>query len=389
MTNTQSVPALALRMFLPLTVLAATLDAQPARGQVQLLVQRASEITDIEARALLASHGADEDASIPQIRTHVIRVPEEAAERVQRALLRSGKFEVVEADGVATAEAMPNDTYIPSSWHLYKIDAPGAWLTTAGSSAVTIAVLDSGVDGLHPDLKANMVAGYNFVASNTNTSDVQGHGTKVAGAAAAVGNNLMGVAGIAFRSRIMPLVVMNSSGYAMYSNMAKAMIHAADRGVRVINISISGATSSSTLQNAVNYAWNRGAVVFAAAGNSNTSAATYPAACANVIAVGATDSNDVRASYSNYGSWIDITAPGNGIYTTLRGGTYGTASGTSLATPVAAGVAALMVAVNPALTATQLSTRIRSSARDLGTAGFDNIYGAGRVDANRAVLSAR
>jgi subtilisin family serine protease len=181
---------------------------------------------------------------------------------------------------------------------------------------------------------------------------------------------------------------MNASSVAYYSSIAKGITYAADRGVRIINISITGTTSSSTLQSAVNYAWSKNAVVFAAAGNANTTAPGYPAACDKVIAVGATDSTDLRASYSNYGSWIDVVAPGTSILTTLRGGGYGTASGTSFASPITAGVGALMLSVRPDLTPTQLTDLIKGSARDLGTAGFDIQFGSGRLDANRAVVAA-
>ena len=186
----------------------------------------------------------------------------------------------------------------------------------------------------------------------------------------------------------MPLVALNASNYASYSNIARAITYAADRGVRVINVSITGTTASSTLQSAVNYAWNKGSVVIAAAGNSGSTAMGYPAACDKVIAVGSTESTDAKSSFSNYGTWIDVTAPGSGIYTTFRGGGYGAASGTSFASPITAGVAALMLSVKPALTATQLTELLRGSARDLGTAGFDVSFGAGRIDANQAVLAA-
>jgi hypothetical protein len=148
------------------------------------------------------------------------------------------------------------------------------------------------------------------VSLNANTSDLTGHGTKVAGAAAATTNNNAGVSGVAGLNPIMPVVVMNSNSYASYSNIARGITYAADRGVRIINISITGTTSSSTLQNAVNYAWNKNSVSFAAAGNANTTSPGYPAACDKVIGVGATDNNDARASFSNYGSWIDVVALG-------------------------------------------------------------------------------
>jgi thermitase len=376
--------------FLALLCAAASVAQERAGDFVKdtLLVQRREASSPSDSRKAFAAHGAAEASEIPQLRVHVLRVPEQAIEKVRAALLRSGQFEFVEREGVAAANAIPLDPMLPSQWHHYTIDMPGAWLNTMGSVNVPIAILDGGVDGTHPDLSSKMIPGYNFVALNTDTADLTGHGTKVAGSAAAATDNGLGVAGVAAKNPIMPIVVMNASSVAYYSSIAKGITYAADRGVRIINISITGTTSSSTLQSAVNYAWSKNAVVFAAAGNASTTAPGYPAACDKVIAVGATDSADLRASYSNYGSWIDIVAPGSNILTTLRGGGYGTTSGTSFASPITAGVGALMLSVRPDLTATQLTELIKSSAKDLGAAGFDIQFGSGRLDANRAVVAA-
>ena len=382
-----------MKVYLLLAVLCAGgAIAQERSGEFikdQLLVKRREGASPADARKAFATHGAREEAEIAQIRVHVLRLPEQAIERVRAALLKSGEFEFVERDGVAASQAMPVDPYLPSQWHLYKIDMPGAWLTTMGSANVPIAILDGGVDQNHPDLAAKVVPGYNFVSLNSDTSDLTGHGTKVAGAAAAAIDNNIGIASVAGLNPIMPVVVMNASSYASYSNIAKGITYAADRGVRIINISITGTTASSTLQSAVNYAWNKKSTVFAAAGNSNSTSPGYPEACDKVIGVGATDGNDLRASYSNYGAWIDVVAPGSGIYTTFRGGTYGNASGTSFASPITAAVGALMLSIRPDLTPDQLTSLLRSSSTDLGSAGFDSTFGAGRVDANRALQAAQ
>jgi hypothetical protein len=165
-------------------------------------------------------------------------------------------------------------------------------------------------------------------------------------------------------------------------------MYAADHGVRIANISIGGTSSSSTMQTAVDYAWNKGTVVFAAAGNYSSSTPIYPAGCTNVVAVGATDSNDNLASFSNYGSYIDLTAPGVGIVTTMAGGGYGGVSGTSFSSPIAAAIAALVLSRNPSLSAQQLVTLLEQNSDDLGAPGWDPIYGWGRVNASRAVVAA-
>jgi thermitase len=174
----------------------------------------------------------------------------------------------------------------------------------------------------------------------------------------------------------------------MYSDIANAIVYAADRRVRVINVSIGGSDPSSVLQSAINYAWGKGAVVFASAMNASTSTPYYPAACDLAIAVSATDSSDIQAGFSNYGTWIDLSAPGVSILTTSNGGGYGYWSGTSFSSPLTAGVAALALSVNPSLSASALVSILQRSAVDLGSPGFDQSFGWGRVNARAAVAEA-
>ncbi|WP_287125809.1 Ig-like domain-containing protein, partial [Desulfobacter sp.] len=222
----------------------------------------------------------------------------------------------------------------------------------------------------------------------TDTHDVLGHGTAVAGSAAAMTDNITGVAGVAGDSPIMPLVVLDANDSATYYDVARAINYAADQGVRIMNISIGGSSYSSTLQNAVNYAWNKGALILACAHNYSTDTPYYPAACANVVAVSATTSSDDFASFSNYGNWIDISAPGAYILTTTRGGGYGNWNGTSFSSPITAGVAALILSANPSLTNAQVVDILTQNADDLGSTGFDNYFGYGRVNALQSILAA-
>jgi hypothetical protein len=171
--------------------------------------------------------------------------------------------------------------------------------------------------------------------------------------------------------------------------MASAINYAVDHGVRIINMSITGSTVSSTLQSAVDYAWSKGAVIFAAAGNSGSTSPTYPAACNHVLAISATEPTDTLASFSNHGSWIKLSAPGDIILTTQMGGGYGNWWGTSMASPIAAGVGALALSANPSLTNAQLVTLLETNSDDLGTPGFDQFYGYGRVNAYKAVAAAK
>jgi thermitase len=325
----------------------------------------------------------------PQIAVSVLEVPEESSQAIMESLQRTGLFEYVERDQYARTAEFPNDPGFPSEWHLAKIQTPQAWNLTTGSPAVVVAVIDTGVFGTHPDLASNLVSGWNFVKSNSDTADLLGHGTAVAGVIAAAGNNGLGVAGVTWQSRIMPLVVVDENDLAAYSDIAAAIQYAADRNVHVINISIGGSLPSSTLQSAVDYAWNKGVLILASAMNNGASDPYYPAACNHVMAVSATDSNDHLASFSNYGAWIAISAPGSGILSTVVGGGYAYWFGTSFSSPIVAGVAALSLAVNPALTNAQLVTILEKSADNIGSTGYGFSFGWGRVNAFNAVSAAR
>src|ERR1035437_65645 len=360
----------------------------PAHVPGRVIVQeRTGADPDRVLRAFLMQ-GTMAMRRIPQLGHHVLQIPEERVDRAIQNLLDTGLFSFVERDGVATVAGVPNDAYFASQWHLATIQAPSAWNSSVGSAAQPIAIIDSGVDATHPDLSPRIMAGWNFLSGNTDTHDQMGHGSAVAGTLGAATNNLIGVAGVTWANPIMPLVVVDSTGYASYSNIASAITYAADHGARIVNISISGTSPSSALQSAVNYAWNKGTVVFAAAGNSSNSTLNYPAACDNVVAVSATDMNDTLASFSNYGSWIDLSAPGNNILTTVSGGGYGTWWGTSFASPIAAGVSALALAVRPSLSASALVSLLETNSDDLGVPGFDPSFGWGRVNAYKAVGAA-
>ena len=329
---------------------------------------------------------------IDGINVSVVELPEPAIEHAMDALMKSGGFSFIERDFIAHTSATPNDPDFASQWHLAKIQAITAWGLTEGSASVPIAIIDSGADANQPDLKPKLLPGWSFLTGTSNTSDTgcnTGHGTAVSGAAAAATNNLTGVAGVGWANPIMPLVVTSAGCFAYYSDMASAINYAVDHGVRIINISITGSTASSTLQSAVDYAWSKGAVIFAAAGNSGSSSPTYPAACNHVLAISATEPTDTLASFSNYGSWIDLSAPGDVILTTQMGGTYGNWWGTSLASPIAAAVGALALSANPSLTNAQLVTLLETNSDDLGSPGFDQFYGYGRVNAYKAVLAAK
>jgi thermitase len=354
----------------------------------RLLVQHLGNPGSTLAARVFAQQGATIRTRLDKLSVTVLEVPEASADAVMRSLRGNPLFRSVEYDYYAHPSAIPNDPSFGSEWHLQKIQAPAAWDVTTGSPGA-IAVIDSGVDATHPDLAGRLLSGWNFVAGNSNTQDVLGHGTAVAGTLAAATNNGLGVAGVTWQNPVLPLVAVDSNGYAAYSDIAAAIQYAADQGVRVISLSIGGSSPSDVLQSAVDYAWNKGAIVVASAMNNSSATPAYPAACNHAIAVSATDENDNLASFSDFGSWITLSAPGNNILTTTLGGGYGYWWGTSFSAPIVSGVAALALGANPSLSAPALVNLLEQNADDLGAPGFDSSFGWGRVNAFRTVSAAR
>jgi hypothetical protein len=376
-------------LFICICLLAqSTGDVPPDHVPGRLIVHHNGHPSDPSAALAFARHGARVRRQLEKLNASVIEVAPGTEETVMQSLRSNPLFREVELDHYARPAATPNDPSFSSQWHLAKIQAPAAWDITTGSST-PIAVLDSGVDTSHPDLAGRLMPGWNFVNNSSNVSDTTGHGTAVTGVIGALTNNGAGVSAGVWQNPILPLVVVDSSNYASYSNIAAAIQYATDHGARVISLSVGGSAASSILQNAVNYAWNAGAIVVAAAMNNSSSTPFYPAACTNAIAVSASDENDNLAGFSDYGSWITLAAPGTNIVTTTSGGGYGAWQGTSLSTPVVSSVAALALAANPSLTAQALVNLMEQNADDIGSPGYDTSFGWGRVNAYRTVLAAR
>lgn len=361
--------------------------AAPPSVAGQILVKPAKGTAEIDLHALLSFHGAVEVDNIRGLNVRIVRVPAKALEAVLAALSRNPNIEFAEPNFIAQANVTANDPYYGNEWHLAKIQTSSAWAVTTGAASTVIAVLDTGANYSHPDLQGKLLAGYDFVNGDSDPSDDNGHGTGVAGTAAAASNNSTGVTSIAWACPVMPLKVLDAAGSGSYSNIAKAINYAADNGARVINMSFGSTSSSSTLQNAVNYAWNKGVVLIAAAGNNGNNTAVYPAACKNVVAVSATNSNDTITSWSSYGSYVDVSAPGESILTTW-GSNYASVSGTSFSSPVTAATTVLMISIQPKLTNSQTVDLLQKNADDLGAAGYDVYYGYGRINASRAVYAA-
>lgn len=350
----------------------------------------------------------------------------------QRLAAQDDRILSIEPDLLLQAQATPNDPRYAEQWHYFEAKAglklPAAWDLSTGQGAV-VAVLDTGVRP-HADLADNLVAGYDFVSSTSMGNDGDGrdnnaidpgdgcngqrsswHGTHVAGTIAAVSNNSIGVAGVAWNARILPVRVLGCGG-GYTSDIADGILWAAGAPVagagtnpnpaRVLNLSLGGAGAcGSTSQNAINTARSLGATVVVAAGNSNQAVANFtPANCQGVVTVAAVGRGGARAPYSNFGPQVDLAAPGgnmnggaqHGILSTLNAGastpgadSYAFYQGTSMATPHVAGVAALMVARNPALTPDEVEALLKSAVRPFPVACGG--CGTGLADAAKAVRS--
>lgn len=384
---------------------ASALDDDVPYVPGRLLVQFAPGTPDEEKAAVHERLGAQVIGEIPELGIQILQVPEEATSMVF-AYQAEPSVSFAEPDYVARIAGWPdgpvlpadvltgigeglaqtpNDPHFPEMWNLAKIRAAAGWDITVGSPDVIIAVIDTGADASHPDLQGKLVPAYDFVNGDNDPADDQGHGTHVAGTAAAVTNNGIGIAGMSWEAKVMPVKALGASGAGAHSWIANGIVWATDHGAQVINMSLGGPYTSATMREAVDYAWNHGVVIVAAAGNGNTSNPTYPAAYENVIGVSATTQNDERAYFSNYGSYVSVASPGVAILSTIRGGAYQAWSGTSMASPHVAGLAALVRSIHPNWTNAQVREAIEDSATDLGTPGWDAIFGWGRIDVYAAL----
>jgi thermitase len=310
--------------------------------------------------------------------------------------------EYAEVDRPMHILATPNDPGFPQLYGLNNtgqtggsadadIDAPEGW-DLAGMGAfpatggVKVGIVDTGITQNHEDLVGKTVDCGQSVGGLVRSGaclDDNGHGTHVAGTIAAIANNGRGVTGVAFNSPLSICKALDAAGSGSTSDVASCITWEADRGAKVISMSLGGG-AATTLQNAVRYATSHDALVIAAAGNNGNATLNYPAAYAEVVSVAATDSRDAHASFSNANSDVEIAAPGVNIVSTYNNGGYATLSGTSMATPHVAGVAAVIRTRNPAFTVAQARSKLDASVDDKGPAGRDTQFGFGRVNLAKA-----
>lgn len=296
----------------------------------------------------------------------------------------------------ASVYEMSNDPALVQNlqWALTKVKAAGttdsAWNISHGKSSVKVAVLDTGIDLNHEDLRGKVTSFQNCTNSNT-ANDIYGHGTHVSGIISANTNNNLGVAGVGYNISLMNAKGLGDDGSGYYSWLANCLVWATDNGARVINMSLGGPADAQILSDAINYAWNKGVVLVAAAGNSGSNSPSYPAFYPHVLSVAATDQNDQKASFSNWGSWVKVAAPGVNIYSTLPGTpnafkqtTYGYGSGTSMATPFVSGLAGLLFSVGNPDNNTVLNLIVNNADKISGT-GSNWVFG--RINAYQSLLS--
>lgn len=266
-----------------------------------------------------------------------------------------------------------------------------AWGLQRGSAQVRVAVIDSGVSKTHPDLASKLDDGMNVTGGPLGDTDApfNTHGTHIAGIIGASTNNGQGVVGISWGSRIVPVKAANPIGFTSDVWLAEGLVWAADTDVDVAVLSFGLGAPSDVLADAVRYAYERGVVIVASAGNTGTRGVLYPAAYPEAIAVGATDNTDTLASFSSFGPEVELVAPGVNIFSTRHLAfdphTYGFESGTSMSTPIVAGIAALMRSADPDISVDEVRATLARTSRDFGQFGRDELYGFGRVNAHRAL----
>lgn len=356
---------------------------------------------DPEAAGILARATAGEPLTIvtttetadgPQFSTEVADSRKEALGLISEALAEPGTAVDVAHPVSIAGTRRSNDTYRPQQWALNKLSAEKTWRKSTGKGVV-VAVIDTGVRAGHPDLRGRVLKGRDFISSGNAGSDMNGHGTHIAGAIAATKNNRRGVAGLAPSAKILPVRVLDANGEGDTATVASGIVYAVNKGADVINLSLAAEQADWQMRAAVAYAVQRNVVVVAAVGNGGCGAPTsYPAAYPNVIGVGATDRYNRVAAYSQCGSYVDVVAPGSSIASTMTyrshpdlrcgyGSSYCRLSGTSMATPYAAASAALLISrTKGKMRASKVRRLMTAKASNIGPRGRDAASGHGLVN---------
>lgn len=339
--------------------------AEYAPGQVLVKFRAGMEQSSRGAHALV---GAQLMKTIPAIRWQVIRIPGYMsvpdAVRYYKGL---GTVEAAEPNYIYRRLFTPNDTRFAEQWGPKKVSLPAAWDLDRGRASTIIAILDTGVDYNHEDLVGKVIKGHDYADGDEDPMDPEGHGTHVAGIAAANTNNARGVAGAGFDSKILAIRVLGPGG-GTADWVAEGTLEAQQKGANIINLSLGGAAGAQVMEDAINLVWSRGVLVVAASGNNGVTDRFYPAAYEKAIAVASSAPDDSRSGFSNYGSdWVDVAAPGQSILSTFPGNNYGESDGTSMACPLASGVLGIMHSyAGPGVSNVDLRKALEESANRVG-----------------------
>ena len=345
--------------------------------------KNSSQLQTKAAKLKRYSSSAEDSPREISTRTYAVKTnPEDVDRTIEDIKNEEGQeIEYVEPDYQRQLYFTPNDPLFKDEWWLKKVEAEKAWDLSKGSPNVVVALIDTGVS-LHPDLAANVIGRYNFVGGGLD--DVLGHGTEIAGIVSAVTNNNLGIASIGYNVKIISLkVVAKKTGGASDSDIIKAINTAVEKKADIINMSLGGGKEGQALKEAIDYAWSKGVFIVASAGNTKSSKPTYPASYDHVFSVAATSEDDSKASFSTYGGWVDIAAPGVNILSTNNSGSYESHSGTSPAAPIVAGVAALIKSKFPSYTNAQIEKRLCDTADKIDKTG--QYWKCGRVNAFKAL----
>lgn len=381
-------------------LVSASAPASTAVESATYVVRVRRGVTLATAAAIAGAAGARVTGTVEPLRLLQVEAGEGAAEalRAAPAVAWMHRERFLHLTG-----ARPNDPLFPQQWPLETMDALRGWRVERGTSNdVVVAVIDSGVDYSHPDLQDRVVAGFDFVNRDDDPADDNGHGTHVAGIVAAEPDNATGVAGVSWGARIMPLkACAGEDGCGMFE-VAAAIAYAVQGGAKVVNLSLGGAAGGcpTELQLAATLAEQRDVLLVASAGNSaqDGNPVMYPAACEGYVAVGATAADDRWAPFSEHGVYVDLSAPGVAVPSTIPPGLagvtdspttpgYGPADGTSMAAPHVSGLAALLFSLHPEWTPLQVEEHMEETAVDLGKRGADDYFGAGRISIGRALAA--
>jgi len=320
----------------------------------------------------------------------------EKIEQLISKIRQAINVEYVEKKELHETFLTPNDTYFTNSfnngmWCLYQVNAPQAWDISTGDANIVVAVTDNAIQINHPDLVNKVVPGRDVVDDDNDPSPCGGndgfHGSHVSGTVGAETNNNLGVASLGYNISVMPIKIGNCSTGALTGGY-DGIIWAADNGADAINMSWGGGGVSTYGQNVCNYAWNAGVILIAAAGNDNTNQQFYPAAYDNVVSVAATTNGDAKSSFSQYGTWIDVAAPGSQILSTNEGTGYSMSQGTSMASPMVASLVGLMISHAPSATPSDIVSCLLSSADNIESANpnYQGQLGSGRINAEEALI---